>query len=266
MSYMLNEDRYFVSEDRPQKVSNSKVFLSDMLSDGIRAAQDFELLSIGERLRQQLREQSERYEFIRTHSRQISHDWDDLHVPIHYEWPLLSTPRRKFLNAYNVGAALESQFYEVDSSFLFDSKFSNISYESSPPTVKRVGVQVVQANREPYDRFEALIEKVRSFQSYDKGWDGANADPICQSAIENAEKFLRANRESLAFSDFDISIASDGEVNFYWKNSIGAIDLGFYGDGTYSYYARKSGGFEYFGDSVEVSRVLPVEIVDIVKG
>lgn len=36
----------------------------------------------------------------------------------------------------------------------------------------------------------------------------------------------------------EISLADDGEINFLWENENVYIDLGFYGTGTYSYFAR----------------------------
>ena len=39
-----------------------------------------------------------------------------------------------------------------------------------------------------------------------------------------------------------ISLADDGEVNFAWSQDGMLIDLGFYGSGTYSFYARGQDG------------------------
>ena len=57
-----------------------------------------------------------------------------------------------------------------------------------------------------------------------------------------------------------ISFANDGEVNFGWKSDGLHIDLGFYGTGTYSYYARGSDGSECFGDDVPVSPPFPEDL------
>ena len=50
-----------------------------------------------------------------------------------------------------------------------------------------------------------------------------------------------------------IGFADDGEVNFSWKQNGIHIDLGFYGDGTYSYFAKDSEGNKYYGDDVPVT-------------
>lgn len=58
-----------------------------------------------------------------------------------------------------------------------------------------------------------------------------------------------------------IGLADDGEVNFLWEDDGVHVDLGFYGTGVYSYFARGKDGREYFGEDVPAATVLPDEIV-----
>ena len=58
-----------------------------------------------------------------------------------------------------------------------------------------------------------------------------------------------------------VDVADDGEVNFFWKSEDLHIDLGFYGTGTYSYFARRSNGESFKGDDIPASRGL-VEDLD----
>ena len=51
-----------------------------------------------------------------------------------------------------------------------------------------------------------------------------------------------------------ISMVDDGELNFYWKYDDVRIDLGFYGNGVYSYYAQK-GTHDYFGDDIAIDNI-----------
>ena len=62
-----------------------------------------------------------------------------------------------------------------------------------------------------------------------------------------------------------IALAEDGEVNFAWIHDAMQIDLGFYGTGTFSYYARANDGQEYFGDDVLVASPLPKELVALLS-
>ena len=57
-----------------------------------------------------------------------------------------------------------------------------------------------------------------------------------------------------------ISLANDGEVNFGWKSDAMHIDLGFYGDRTYSCFARGNDGSEWLGDDIPVALPLPDEL------
>ena len=58
----------------------------------------------------------------------------------------------------------------------------------------------------------------------------------------------------------EISLADDGEVNFFWKNDGVYVDLGFYGTGTCSYFARGKDGRRLYSDATPASEGLPPEI------
>ena len=58
----------------------------------------------------------------------------------------------------------------------------------------------------------------------------------------------------------EITLADDGEVNFFWKSNGVHVDLGFYGTGTCSYFARGRDGRRLYGDATPASEGLPSEI------
>ena len=62
----------------------------------------------------------------------------------------------------------------------------------------------------------------------------------------------------------NIGLASDGEINFLWKQGGLHIDLGLYGSGTFSYYARDEVGREYFGDAGSVVDGLPAKVAALI--
>ena len=83
-----------------------------------------------------------------------------------------------------------------------------------------------------------------------------------------------AFRDAKAFIDWlpfplvdlpHVSLADDGEVNFAWDDGGLHIDLGFYGTGTFSYYAREPNGREYYGDDVSVSHPLPADLESFLR-
>jgi hypothetical protein len=59
-----------------------------------------------------------------------------------------------------------------------------------------------------------------------------------------------------------IHVASDGEVNFQWSGPDFQIDLGFYGDGKFSFYGAKEGCEPIVGDEVSVKDGIPRGLVD----
>ncbi len=59
-----------------------------------------------------------------------------------------------------------------------------------------------------------------------------------------------------------IGLADDGEINFLWKTNDVHLDLGFYGTGTYSYFAKRQGQ-RFHGDQVASSQGLPDSIKDL---
>jgi hypothetical protein len=58
-----------------------------------------------------------------------------------------------------------------------------------------------------------------------------------------------------------IHVASDGEVNFHWAGADFQIDLGFYGDETFSFYGAKDGHEPILGDDVSVKEGIPGDLV-----
>ena len=63
----------------------------------------------------------------------------------------------------------------------------------------------------------------------------------------------------------DVGLADDGEVNFIWDSDGAHIDLGMYGTGTFSYFARTGDGRKFYGDDCPAAHGLPDEIANLIK-
>ena len=59
--------------------------------------------------------------------------------------------------------------------------------------------------------------------------------------------------------------ADDGEVNFLWKNAPVHVDLGFYGTGTYSYFACHTDGREFIGEAEPARKGLLSEVIQLLQ-
>ena len=72
-----------------------------------------------------------------------------------------------------------------------------------------------------------------------------------------------------------VNMAGDGEINFFWRRESDGlqVDLGFYGTGAYSCYARK-GEREVFADDVraadglrdDIAALLPEDVTALPSG
>ena len=100
------------------------------------------------------------------------------------------------------------------------------------------------------------LEQLRSTPERER-WPSSEAPD--DAAFRDARVFLDKLPFPLAALPH-ISLADDGEVNFAWDGEGVHIDLGFYGTGTYSYYARGSDGQEHFGDEVPAASSLPTDL------
>jgi hypothetical protein len=108
--------------------------------------------------------------------------------------------------------------------------------------------------KELFDRLTELKSK------YSTAWLPYSRPPN-EGAFQNARDFvltLPLNR----IAKPAIHVASDGEVNFQWSGPDFQIDLGFYGNGKFSFYATKTGCAPVIGDEVPVKQGIPQPLVD----
>jgi hypothetical protein len=131
----------------------------------------------------------------------------------------------------------------------------------------------VKANLFPlYDFHQAhtlknsLLGRIRGLLDLAPGWDGYRAKIPAATAIDEAEQFTSNVLPADDFQLPTVTAAADGEVNFSWKNSLGYIDLGFYGDGSYSYYAKTAVGHEFMSDESSLTEHLPEQVLTIIRG
>jgi hypothetical protein len=109
------------------------------------------------------------------------------------------------------------------------------------------------------------IARIRMFRTYADGWNGPETLAPTSASIKEAEVFARYLFGIGPIITPYISASGDGEVNFYWKARDWMIDLGFFGDGLYSYYVRFENGQEILEDGKCLSKPLPQEIVELIS-
>ena len=84
-------------------------------------------------------------------------------------------------------------------------------------------------------QFEALSVELFSYLRLPEGWDGYDGIPASLSAISDAFSFVSSRPEDIPLPAAQLS--SDGEVGLYWRTHDFYGEVGFYGDGLFSYYA-----------------------------
>lgn len=109
-----------------------------------------------------------------------------------------------------------------------------------------------------------LIARVRSLGTYVNDWNGRGTTAPTQASVEEAELFVRYLFSLGSITPPHISASGDGEIDFYWKQNGFTLDLGFVGDGTYSYYAHLPNGQEIIEDEAALGEHLPQAIVDLI--
>lgn len=112
----------------------------------------------------------------------------------------------------------------------------------------------------------SLLSKIRGLLDLEPGWDGYTAKAPAGAAIDEAEQFSSNVLPADEFQLPTVTAAADGEVNFSWRNALGYIDLGFYGDGSYSYYAKTAVGQEFMSDESSLTDHLPEQVLKIIRG
>ncbi len=113
--------------------------------------------------------------------------------------------------------------------------------------------------------FLPLLDRLSELQSRPESERWPAADWPSEAAFKDAVAFIDRLPVPLRASPY-ISLADDGEVNFAWTQEGMLIDLGFYGSGAYSFYARGQDGEKWFGDDISVMSPLPKALRALLAG
>jgi hypothetical protein len=121
-----------------------------------------------------------------------------------------------------------------------------------------------ESGQENLEKLKA-IARIQEIAAYLDNWNGPDSIAPTALAAKEAELFTRYIFSHNAIISPYISASNDGEINFYWKRDEFILDLGFFGGGSYSYYAHLPNGLEILEDQVSLHAYLPQEIVDLIR-
>lgn len=114
------------------------------------------------------------------------------------------------------------------------------------------------------DHRSLLASEVKAYRGLKDNWDGEEGISPARRAIDDALAFiellpLRARLPRPM-------VSGDGEVGFYWKTDDCYIDVGFFGDGTISYYGRSGPAELEARGQVPFNRhALPKDLLDVIN-
>lgn len=164
-----------------------------------------------------------------------------------------------------VGKISSDSYRTLSDSIISSSYFVKAYRGLEIPTAKVISfAPYLSQARKQISPLDSIMLSIRQMTEYEQDWDGYGALAPQVRAADDAEYFAIYNLHRGDMRTPKISAASDGEINFSWKNEKGLIDLGFFGDGSYSYYAKLSTGEEFISDESEIKEALPTELLKII--
>ena len=126
------------------------------------------------------------------------------------------------------------------------------------PAVEAKAPNVVLGN----DRSDLkALAQIRQLALYDDGWKGPDSVAATHRARQDAEQFARVLFSNPNVLMPRIGMAADGEISFYWKTPRVVANLGFVGDGTYSYFAKPPVGPSFADDAAPAGQALPKDLL-----
>lgn len=116
----------------------------------------------------------------------------------------------------------------------------------------------------PAGRLRKAIEGMR--EALPRSHDSEMRVPSEQAFADAFEFLSRLDLNGCAMPE--VKLVGDGEINFSWKQDDGnlQIDLGFYGTGRYSAFARRDGREPIYADDVPASAGLREDILALLRG
>lgn len=109
---------------------------------------------------------------------------------------------------------------------------------------------------------EGITDLIKSYQYYPANWDGYDGIPPSSDTVNNALSFI----EKLPFNAKEPrpGVSGDGEISLFWENDDIFVDIGFSGDGKYTFYARDNQAIEYFKDEIDLKDPLPEALLNLI--
>ncbi len=110
-----------------------------------------------------------------------------------------------------------------------------------------------------------LLWRLEELEQVSEAERWPSSDWPSPQAFADARAFIYTLPASVPILLPYLGLADDGEINFLWKQDGIHIDLGFYGTGTFSYFARGKDNKEIYGDDVPAATGLPEPLIAFLR-
>ena len=111
---------------------------------------------------------------------------------------------------------------------------------------------------------QSLLTQLDSLQHTPESERWPTADWPSERAFADARSFIRHLPTGPILMP-NMGLADDGEISFLWDSDAVHIDLGMYGTGTFSYFARTGDGRKFYGDDCPAAHGLTGEIANLIR-
>jgi len=106
-----------------------------------------------------------------------------------------------------------------------------------------------------------LETRIRDFLKLENDWDGFGGVSPSQQTVNDVIVFID-KLPTNGIPPAKLMLASDGIIGLYWDNKNNYIDICFFGDGTFWYYARDDKNHEIGADNISLKTDIPKELLD----
>ena len=135
-----------------------------------------------------------------------------------------------------------------------------LSTTTSPSTSQREFLLSIEAGFTRPPRNWALVWRLDELEEMPESERWPEADWPSDRAFADARAFINGlPLEPIPLPS--LGLADDGEINFLWNQNGTYIDLGFYGTGTFSYFARVMDNEELYDDDLPAADGLPQDLL-----
>lgn len=137
---------------------------------------------------------------------------------------------------------------------------------STPNIEKNESAFLIQENKEIrasfIEKYADLKNEIDIYKTFEKDWDGYNADIISEKTIINAKRFI-STLEDFNILKPTVFPRTFGEIGIYWKNKNNYIEVSINESEEISYFYDLDG--DIFGEEGLSISIIPIKMKEAIE-